>query len=204
MPSGLAREARHPTSEPAMRIPHVILTLGLIVHAGALASAQQPAVAAGTKVRFELRSGNRVEGRVISLGPEGLEASLPVNGAATRYPLSEIAKLEVVQGRYRPVLRGVLVGTGAGLVVGGAIGAMTYEPCESTEFLGCLLEPESRAQSAAMGAVVLGALGLVVGGVQGMIPRDRWQRVHVDGNVVRFNMRALPRNGTGIGLALAF
>ena len=59
-------------------------------------------------------------------------------------------------------------------------------------------------QSAAMGATLLGLAGLVVGGVQGLIPRDQWQRVQVDGNVVRFNMRALPSSGTGIGLALAF
>ena len=55
-----------------------------------------------------------------------------------------------------------------------------------------------------MGATVLGLAGLVVGGVQGLIPRDRWRRVQVDGSVVRFNMRALPSSGTGIGLALAF
>lgn len=192
-----------------MRMPPAllafILTFGVIIHAGAPAlRAQESAVAPGTKVRFELRTGERLEGRVISLRPEALEAGLPTNGATARYPLTDIAKLEVVSGRHRPVLRGLLVGTGAGVVLGGAIGAMTYEPCESTEFLGCLLEPESRMQSAAMGGVLLGVAGLIVGGVQGLIPRDRWQRVQVDGSAVRLNLRALPGSGTGIGLALAF
>jgi hypothetical protein len=186
-----------------MRIPHLILTLGLIVHAGALV-AQQSAVAPGTKVRFQLRSGDRLEGRVISLGPEGLEAEFAKFGVTAKHPLTDIAKLEVVSGRHRPVFRGVVVGTGIGLALGGAIGAMTYSPCESREFLGCLLAPTGRAQSAAMGATLLGAAGLVVGGVQGLFPRDQWERLHVDGNIVRFNMRALPRRGTGIGLALAF
>lgn len=182
-----------------------VLTFGVMSHAGASAlPAQGSAVAPGTRIRFKVRNGERYEGRVISLGPEVLEAGFPTNGATAKYPLADIAKLEVLQGRHRPVLRGVLVGTGAGIVLGGAVGAMSYSPCESTEFLGCLLAPESRAQSAAMGATVLGVVGLVVGGVQGLFPRDRWQRVQVDGNVVRFNMRALPRNHTGIGLALAF
>jgi len=141
---------------------------------------------------------------VISMGREVLETGLSTDGVSVKYPLTDIARLEVSSGRYRPVLRGLAVGTGVGVILGGAGGALTYSPCESTEFLGCLLAPESRTQSAAMGAVVLGALGLVVGGLQGLIPRDRWQRVQVDGNAVRFNMRALPRSGTGIGLALAF
>jgi hypothetical protein len=81
---------------------------------------------------------------------------------------------------------------------------MSYSPCTSTEFLGCLFEPESRTQSAAEGAVLLGAAGLIVGGLQGLIPRDRWQRVQVDGGAVRLNLRALPSSRTGIGLALAF
>ena len=183
----------------------LVLTFGLIVHAGAPSlSAQESAVAPGTRIRFKVRDGERYEGRVISLGPEVLEAGFPANGATAKYPLADIEKLEVQQGRHRPVLRGVLVGTGAGIVLGGALGAMTYSPCESTEFLGCFLAPESRTQAAAEGAVVLGALGLVVGGVQGLFPRDRWKRVRVDGNVVRLNMRTLPRSGTGIGLAVAF
>ena len=51
---------------------------------------------------------------MISLGPEALEAGFPTNGATAKYPITDIAKLEVVQGRHRPVLRGAAVGTGAG------------------------------------------------------------------------------------------
>ena len=92
--------------EHVMRVPHVILALGLIVHAGALAAAQESAVAPGTKVRFELRTGEKLEGRVISLRPETLEATSPTMGASAKYQMSDIAKLEIVQGRQRPVLRG--------------------------------------------------------------------------------------------------
>ena len=191
-----------------MRMPPAvhafILTFAMIVHAGAPAAAQESALAPGTRVRLTLRNGDPHAGRVIALGPDLLEIGFPENGGTASYPLTDIAKLEVLRGRHRPVLRGLLLGTGAGIVLGGAIGAMAYSPCTSTEFLGCLLAPETRAQSAALGATLAGAAGLIVGGLQGLIPRDRWQRVQVNGNAVRVNMRALPSSRTGLGLALAF
>ncbi len=186
---------------PRQRVVTSILTLGLIFHAGALAlPAQESRVAPGTRVRFELRSGERYDGRVISLGRDSLEAGFPPNGVAARYPLGNISKLEVVSGRRRPVLRNALIGSAVGVVVGGVVGAASYEPCE----LGCWIGPNSAGESAALGAVVLGVPLLLVGGALGLIPRDRWERVPLDGNAVRFNLRTLPAGGHAVGLALAF
>src|SRR5678816_3055068 len=102
------RSRRHPRSGvppmrtlpgPRQRVVTLIVTLGLICHASALAlPAQESRVAAGTRVRFELRSGERYDGRVISLGRDTLEAGFPPNGAAARYPLGDISKLEIVSG----------------------------------------------------------------------------------------------------------
>jgi len=131
------------------RVVTSIVTLGLIFHAGALdLPAQESRVAPGTRVRFELRSGERFDGRVISLGRDTLEAGFPPNGVAARYPLGNISKLEVVSGQRRPVLRGLAVGAGVGVVVGGLAGALSYSPCESKEIFGCLLAPTSRSESA--------------------------------------------------------
>jgi len=187
------------------RVVTSIVTLGLIFHAGALdLPAQESRVAPGTRVRFELRSGERFDGRVISLGRDTLEAGFPPNGVAARYPLGNISKLEVVSGQRRPVLRGLAVGAGVGVVVGGLAGALSYSPCESKEIFGCLLAPTSRSESATVGGVVFGAIGLVAGGLQGLIPRDRWQRLPLDGTGARFNLRSLPAGGRGVGLALGF
>ncbi|PYP75806.1 MAG: hypothetical protein DMD35_20135 [Gemmatimonadetes bacterium] len=173
------------------------LTFGLIMHAGAIdLPAQESVVAPGTKVRFELRSGQRLDGHVISLGSESLEGRFPTTGAAAKYPLADIAKLEVVRGSHRPVLRSATIGLLVGGSVGAIVGALAYDKPD--------LYVSSRAENAGFFAAVLGAPGLVVGGLVGLIPRDRWQRVTLDGRAPRINLRSLPAGRSGLGLALAF
>jgi hypothetical protein len=184
-----------------MRMPSALLafmlTFGVTTHAGAPAlGAQQADVAAGTKLRFELRNGERHEGRVVSLGADGLEAAFLKNGATAKYPLADIARMEVVSGHHRPVMRGATIGFVAGASVGAVIGALSYDKPDF--FIG------KRSDAALFGAFLLGLPGLVVGGVQGIFPRDRWQEVRLDGGAPRFNVRSLPAGGSGVGLALAF
>ena len=157
----------------------------------------------GTKIRFELRDGARHEGRVVALSRDTLRA-IGLGTPEVAYRVSDIQKLDAMTGRHRKVLRSALIGTGAGLVAGTVIGAATHEPCETTEILGCLLAPQTRAQSAALGALGGGILGLVLGGVAGLIPRDRWERVRLDGGVVHLRPRTLRDGAQGLGLAVAF
>lgn len=158
----------------------------------------------GTRIRFELRDGAKHEGQVVALRGDTLRAVWP-GSVESAHHVTDIRKLEASRGRHRSVRRGLLIGTGAGVVLGTALGALTHEPCVSEEeFLGCLLAPQTRAQSAALGAVGGGLLGLVIGGGIGLIPRERWQRVRLDGGVVQLRTRTL-RDGTqGVGLAVAF
>ena len=174
-----------------------IFTFGVLTLAVApILPGQQSAVAPGTAVRFELRNGERYEGAVVSLGSDGLVAGVPKTGSTAKYPLADIAKLEDSQVRRRPVLRDATIGFVGGASVGAVLGAMSYK--QPDIIVG------NRSDAMWLGAFLGGVPGLVIGGIVGLVPRDRWQRVNVDGNVVRFNMRALPRSGTGIGLALAF
>jgi len=184
-----------------MRMPSAvlafILTFGVTTHAVAPDLVGQPAdVAAGTKLRFELRNGERHEGRVVSLGADGLEAAFPKIGTTARYSLADIARMEVVSGQRRPVMRGATIGFVAGASVGAVIGALSYD---KPDFI-----VGKRSDAAWLGAFLLGLPGLVVGGVQGLFPRDRWQEVRLDGGAPRFNVRSLPAGGSGVGLALAF
>ena len=158
---------------------------------------------AGTRIRFEMRDGTRHEGRVVALSRDTLRA-IWTGAPETSFRVSDIRKLDAMTGRHRKVLRSTLIGTGAGIVLGTAIGAATHEPCESTDGFSCILAPETRAQSAALGAVSGGILGLLVGGVAGLIPRDRWERVSVDGNVVQLRTRNFRDGAHGLGLAVAF
>jgi hypothetical protein len=167
------------------------------------AASTESRLPSGTKIRFELRDGVRHEGRVVSLGPDTLRA-VWLGAPETAFRVSDIRTLDAMTGRHRNVLRSTLIGTGAGVVLGTAVGALTHEPCESTEFLGCLLAPQTRAQSAALGALGGGVLGLLVGGVVGLIPRDRWERVRVDGSVVQLRTRHLRDGAQGLEVAVAF
>ena len=160
-------------------------------------------LAAGTKVRFELGEGGRREARVISLRGDTLHARQS-GGGQTAYPVASIRKLEAVRGRHRPILKGVLIGTGIGVVVGGVAGAASYKPCDTTESLGCILASQSRGEEAAAGAVVVGVAGLLIGGIVGLIPRDRWERVATDGTAVRVSARRLPHGAQGFGLAVVY
>jgi tetrahydromethanopterin S-methyltransferase subunit D len=102
------------------------------------------------------------------------------------------------------VRRAAAVGGVVGASLGAIGGALFYAPCQSTEFSGCLLAPNSRSESAQVNGLIYGLLGLIGGGVVGLVPRDRWQRVTPDGNGVRFTHHTLPRGGRGVGLALAY
>lgn len=185
-------------------IGSIVLAMFLPVIGGAQATASSDSrLPSGTRIRFELRDGTKHEGQVVALRGDTLRAIWP-GSVESAYPVSDIRKLEASGGRHRSVRRSLLIGTGAGVVLGTAIGALTHEPCEPETVLGCLFAPESRGQSAALGAVGGGVLGLVIGGGFGLIPRERWERVRVDGGVVRLRTRTL-RDGTqGVGLAFAF
>lgn len=157
----------------------------------------------GTKIRFELRDGAKHEGKVVALGRDTLRAIWP-GTTETALRVADIQKLEYMSGRRRRVRRSMLIGTGAGVVLGTAMGAIAYKPCDTTEPFGCFLAPESRGQSAAEGAFVVGVAGFVIGTVAGLVPRERWERVRLDGGMVHLHPRTLPDGAQGLGVAVAF
>jgi hypothetical protein len=113
----------------------------------------------------------------------------------TTITISDLAKLEIISGTHRPVLRGAMIGALAGVVLGAIVGAGSWEQPE-------ILTPNRRS-AAAFGAIVFGVPGLVLGGLQGLIPRDQWRTIPLDGSSARFNLHRLPGGG-GVSLALAF
>ena len=81
-------------------------------------------------------------------------------------------------------MRGLGIGLLAGGVAGAIAGAVTYAPCESQGW-DCFLAPESRVQSAEMGATLGGIFGLLVGGIAGIATvRQRWQPLSLPASVM--------------------
>lgn len=78
---------------------------------------------------------------------------------------------------------------------GAVVGALSFDQSESNFIF------TERTSSAAFGAFLGGVPGLVIGAVQGLVPRDRFAPVPLDRTAVRLNVRRLAR---GLGLAVAF
>ena len=186
------------------------LIAGLLVlalaHPAALVGQAAPkasTLAPGARVRITNAESERRIATVVARQGDTLLVRWPEFTTPVAVPLADISRLEVSTGRHRRVLKGLLLGTAAGGVTGLLIGAVSYEPCETTEFLGCFLEPESRAASAAFGGAVGGALGLVVGSLAGLARHERWQGVPLDDR--RVAVAVTPRaNGTRLGVSLRF
>src|SRR5215218_7860205 len=145
-----------------------------------------------------IRPGARV--RITQEGQKPRVAVLVAPGADA-VPLAEVSRLDVSTGRHRKLLKGALVGTlGAG-TVGALLGAATYSPCESTEFFGCFMEPTSQGESALLGGIVGGALGLIVGTLAGLPTRESWHQVPLEAR--RVALAVTPRGrATGLGVSL--
>jgi hypothetical protein len=151
----------------------------------------------GTKVRVELRDGSMYEGRVVTFEHDTLVTEHDPPSELTT-PLRQIARLERANGRHRPIAQGAIVGALTGGALGAILGARSFSDDGDDLVIG------SRGAAAALGGVLLGVPGLVIGTVVGLIPRDRWERVPLEPRVVRLDLRALPHGAHGVGLAIAF
>jgi hypothetical protein len=141
-------------------------------------AAETPAtLAPGARIRLTSAGEKPRTAVVVSHTRDTLLVRWPEIAGPVAVPLAGISRLEVSTGRHRRVRKGMALGTVAGSVTGALVGAATYEPCTSTEFLGCFLEPQSRAQAAAWGALAGGTLGFVVGSLAGLPRREGWKRV---------------------------
>lgn len=88
--------------------------------------------------------------------------------------VSELARLEVSQGRRRNTLKGVAIGAGAGTAAGAILALATYRRCHDCWFdLG-------PGFTALAGGTVGGISGMLIGGVIGVATvTERWKHVPV-------------------------
>jgi hypothetical protein len=108
----------------------------------------------GADLKIANKDGGQLEGELIAVKPTSL-LLLSGGGSDVSADIAGIATIKIV--KKSKTVTGMLIGGGVGAVVGGIIGAT-----EEVEVI-------SRTGNILLGAAVLDAVGLVVGGVTGLI-----------------------------------
>lgn len=161
------------------------------------------AVGPGARVRITQAGQKPRIAVVVARSADTLVVRWPNYTNSVALPLAEISRLDLSTGRHRKILKGAAVGTLSAGAAGAIIGAISYQPCETTEFLGCFMAPTSASESAVVGGVLGGTLGLIVGTLIGLPKRDDWHQVSLDAS--RVAVAVTPRGGgTAVGLSLKF
>ena len=78
-----------------------------------------------------------------------------------------------------PLGRGLLFGLLVGAAGGAILGAMTYSPSKCDSSVSFCVDLFDQGSSAAMGAVLLGGVGALVGFIAGAAPKETWVPVTI-------------------------
>lgn len=207
---------RLPAPRSAMRHAAVLAlaaALLLLPAAPRAARAQAPGSAdslarTGRRVRLWLTPGATrtrdyqepevVTGQLVRLGADSVVVDR--GGRLVAVPRAQVTQLAVSVARASRG-RGALRGAGIGFLVGGVTGAtlagLTYTPCSPGEWI-CL----TRSEAMAFGGALLGAGGIVVGGIVGAARGgERWRAVPVPEVAAGARLQVAPR---GVMLSLRF
>ena len=110
----------------------------------------------------------------------------------TECPLASVTGLDVSRGQKSHVGMGILVGAGAGALVGFAM-------CASTDVCGILSDNDIKGDVVAISVVVGGLLGLLVGV---NIKTERWEEVPLD--QLRVSLAPQRDGGFALGFSVRF
>jgi hypothetical protein len=171
-----------------------VAALGILITLSKLVVAQTPVRTpkAGDRVRI-MRLGFRepVIGALVSATADSI-SFVPVGPRlqdTATIARTAVQAFEVSDGLRRHPWSGLAFGLSGGAVGGAIIGALAYQPCHSTEFLGCFLSPSSREDAALLGAAAFAALGSGAGLLIGTLHQtENWQPATVD-RVVQLRLR---------------
>jgi hypothetical protein len=120
---------------------------------------------------------------------------LIMDGRSTRVLIASVKRLRLYAGRGVSAGRAIgfpAMGLLAGGLAGGLIGYATCAPCDY----------ELEGMAVAIGAVVGGCVGFVAGLVVGLLPRDRWKDVSLEG--LRVNVVPQRDGRIALGLTVTF
>lgn len=140
--------------------------------------------------QWPLDSGTRIRVQAASLGPTFRRATLrsttrdsislePPHAAAFSIGLDEIKTLQVLRESHTAKAKYTTIGLLVGAAGGAILGAITYSPTKCDPSVSFCVDVFDQGSSAAMGAVLLGAAGGLVGLIAGASPKETWVPVTV-------------------------
>jgi len=140
--------------------------------------------------QWPLDSGRLVRIRVATLGPSlrrGTLTSTTADSITIEPPrvgrfsvgLDQITRLEVLQESHTAKAKYTMIGLLVGAAGGALLCAATYSPSKCDPSVTFCIEVFDRSASAAMGAVLLGAVGGLVGLMAGASPKETWAPVPI-------------------------
>lgn len=160
-----------------MKSIHGVLIVCALIVPQALAGQARPEP--GDRVRVTHGGGDRVVGTLSGWVSDTLWVA-EADGQVAGIPLAAVEGIERSLARERRFAENLFLTAGVMALVGGTAAAVMWSPCTSTEFLGCLLHPESRTSAFGFGAAAGGIAGIPVGILVGLNRRhDRWAPVEV-------------------------
>lgn len=189
-----------PAIRSAVVLPLALVAAVALGAAGAPLAAQARAAAPfaeGDRVRLDL--GRRKETfEVVGLAADTLVVRREGFAEPRRIPLAAIERAERSEGR-RSAGQGFLRGAGWGLAGGAVLGAVAGYAGGDDDPSPASWVTFSAESKAAMGAIVFGGIGGIVGGVFGAArPGERWTRVELAPRVSVLPMR----RGVGVRVGL--
>jgi len=149
-----------------------------------------PSLQAGSTVRLHAPGASSTYVVTESSKPSDTALSVTVPGhSLLSVPCADVQRVQLRTGpaRGRSVLRGGGIGLAAGVVLGAALGYYEYENPGPDEW-----EIFSREEEMALGATLLGGIGLAGGAVIGLLaPGSRWEELPVNPRPARASVEGL-------------
>jgi hypothetical protein len=150
-----------------------------------ICQSQIPGIHIGDRIRVSIAEW-KTTGKVTGLTEKSLV--MVSNRIIHNIPYVNISRLEVARGSKSNLVKGILIGTGGGAVLGGLIGLATYDPpqrdsCTILDLSGCL-SMESEGLAFFAGVFVGGVIGCVSGTIIGITTKSySWQRIPVKATI---------------------
>lgn len=163
--------------------PRVFVILSVIVALTALpaSSPAQPTaspatpIAAGTRVRVSaVQLGDAITGVVVSHSADSLVVKSDRDSSTVALASAQVARLDVSRGRHTQKFKGAKIGWMSGASIGALVGYAMYEDphCGGESWFCIDFGP---GFDAAVGATLLGTVGVLVGAMVGSIEREQWR-----------------------------